>query len=144
MELLPLEYALESITFWHLLIWFVLSAVMMFAAAEEAVPKRVVASANTALLLSILYFWMAPIIGQLFGDKFSWAQVWPSGFVLGAVFSLAAALHFLKRSSGASVAVSLIGTPFFGLGMSAAYWALPRFAGLGLIELPRMPWGVSL
>ncbi|QYJ07716.1 hypothetical protein [Qipengyuania flava] len=144
MELLPLKYALETLTFWHLLIWLVLTAAMMFAAAKESVPKRIVTSANAALLLIVFYFWIAPIVGQLFGDKFSWAQVWPSGFVLGAVFSLAAAVHFFKRSIRASVVIVLIGIPFYGLGMSAAYWAVPRFAGFGLVELPKMPWGVSL
>jgi len=144
MVFLPLQYALGSVTIWHLLIWLALSASPLISAEARSILRRFYIVANFALLIAVPYFWVAPIVGQLFGDKFTWAQIWPSGFVLGTVFSLAGALHFSKQSKGAGIAIIALGIPFYGFGMSAASWAIPRIAGWGVIDLPKMAWGVSL
>ena len=144
MAFLPLQYALDSVTVWHLLIWLVLSASPLIFAEAKSISRRFDIVANFALLIAVSYCWVASIVGQLFDDKFTWAQIWPSGFVLGTIFSLGAALHFSKQSKGASIAIIALGIPFYGFGMSAASWAIPRIAGWGVVDLPKMAWGVSL
>lgn len=144
MALLPLNYAFASLTVWHVVIWLALSAPMLALATGKSVGDRLTAFANGAILIAVMYCWVAPIVGQAFGQKFSWAQIWPSGFILATVFTGAAALHFSKLSWGLSFAMICVVIPFFGFGFSAAYWALPRLTGPWLFDLPEMPWGVSL
>lgn len=97
----------------------------------------------------------ALIAGQVFGDFYSWSQLWPAGLCLGAVFaSIFLATLFgdagLIRARKAEpimtlVVGTLIAVAFFGLFFSVVWWVFPRLIEFGgLIDFPRYAWAVHL
>lgn len=106
------------------------------------------------MLLSFMIVWMyclaAPTVGQLFGDKYPFAMVWPSALVLGCLLAVGF-VTFALVSEGKPLNLELAGlgifaVAFFSAGIALfvcfAYYLMPRVGGL--IAYPKMSWGVQL
>lgn len=106
------------------------------------------------VMLPMFYAMTSLVVGQLFGDHYSWSQVWPSGLMLGALVSsnfalwIARAIWQAKNKRLQLLALGSFVVPlaagFFGLFFSVAWWLLPRVVGLGLIDFPKLSWGVQV
>jgi len=102
----------------------------------------------------VLYCMVAIIIGQLFGERFAWSQIWPSGLVLGAGLStwfIVGVIHPIVSDPGRRnelIAGGLfafsVGTAFFGLFFSGVWWLFPRIIGVGFIDFPKYAWAVQV
>ena len=147
MEFAPLSYLWDGLTVWHVCIWIGLTITF-----EMAVRKRSISLSSfkrtcfTALLLAISYGLVALLFGQVFGDTYPAAQLWPSGLVLGGLFT---ALRFLSDRFSKqpknfptwfAVIAVIISANFYAFGL----WLLPRVVGFGLIYVPKLAWGVQL
>lgn len=152
----PLAWVIGTLTMWHgiILAGFVALSLLMRTKPEAQLPlpMRVWASLVTP---AVFYAMFALIAGQVFGDYFPWAMLWPAGLCLGALFaSMFLATLFgkggLVRSRKAEPIMTLvIGTPiaaaFFGLFFSVAWWIFPRVIEWGgLLDFPEAAWGVHL
>ena len=82
MELFPLKYATSTMTPYHFLALAIVAAVPLFSGWADGQTKAALQAVITATSIILSYAWMAPIVGQIFGDNFSWSQIWPSAFVL--------------------------------------------------------------
>jgi hypothetical protein len=144
MDFAPLAYIWGTLTIWHIAIWLALSLLV-----GVVMPLRFGGSVNWLLLpmflymLAIVYGIFALMFGQVFGNTYSWSQIWPSGALLGGAFG---ALLFVPNGSSKP-------SPFpfalFGVVVAAAFytfclWLFPRIAGFGLIDFPKLAWGVQL
>ncbi|WP_298309090.1 hypothetical protein [uncultured Erythrobacter sp.] len=147
MEFAPLNYLWDSLTIWHLAIW--IGFMITFEMAVRQKSKLRVSFARiflTALLLAIIYGLFALLFGQLFGDKYTAAELWPSGMVLGGLLTSIGFFGdlFSEQRNGFptwfAVLGIVIGANFCAFGL----WLLPRIVGLGLIDFPRFSWGVQL
>ena len=147
MEFAPLSYLWDSLTVWHVCIWIGLTITFEMAVRKRSISKGpFVRTCFTALLLAISYGLFALLLGQVFGDTYPAAQLWPSGLVLGGLFT---ALGFLgdrfseqpkNFPTWAAVIGVIIGANFYAFGL----WLLPRVVGFGLIDVPKLAWGVQL
>ena len=149
----PLAWIESTLTPVHGIVWAVLILFFIFANSDAedrlAMPMRITGG---FIILPMIYCAMAVVIGQIFGDTYSWSQLWPTGIALGAgagmiflVFGLAAALD----GGGLIVAIfftaaSLFATAVFGLFFSFFWWAIPRVVGLAPIDFPKFSWAVQL
>lgn len=154
-EFAPLRYAVGTITIWH---GAILVAIMAFAAygqyGSNAGNSGFAALVTRLPLLILGIGWMyllaAPVVGQLFGEKYPFAQVWPSALVLGGLmaagFLVAVFVIDGKPMSATLLQFGAFAFVFFTAGLSAfvcfAYYVMPRVAGL--ISYPKLPWGVQL
>ena len=151
----PFEWVLSTLTAWHLAAWAAFFGLSVFAKpkSKEAMPIHLRVWGGI-VLLPIVYCLGALMLGQLFGEKYAWTQLWPSGFALAAIFSTFIVAHLVpdfwsKRGRRGEIAVlGFMGVPIFviqfGLFFTFAWWALPRIAGFGLIDFPKLSWGVQL
>ncbi|MEX0342252.1 MAG: hypothetical protein AB3N06_06680 [Erythrobacter sp.] len=150
MELLPLKYAASTVTKYHVIVILLACALPLVTGTSNRISRDFAQILITALAFVLIYAWAAPIIGQIYGDKFSWSQAWPSGFVLAFAFMVWGCLSFWTQGAGGNglaIAASFfltLGTVFFGSFFSATYWLLPRAVGWGVVEFSRKAWGVSL
>ncbi len=151
----PLEWVASTITAWHLAAWavfFVLS-VWLTPRGKKAMPKPLRIWGGI-IMLPLVYCMGALVIGQLFGDRFSWSQIWPSGLMTGVVVSTFFVVEIVPavwRGAGRRMELSVLGivavplvTVFFGLFFSVVWWVFPRIIGFGLFDLPKQSWGVQL
>ncbi|MEM6907461.1 MAG: hypothetical protein AAF494_02175 [Pseudomonadota bacterium] len=97
-------------------------------------------------MLAMQYGLACLMVGQAFGDKYPFATVFPTGLWFGAGFC---ALLFLSNKKDVehtpfpawfAAFGMILGSAFFG----CAVWLLPRMVGLGLIDIPKLSWGVQL
>ncbi len=144
MEFAPLAYVWGTLTVWHVAVW------LAFAILQGVVlPLRYGGSVNWfslpffLIMLAIFYGIFALMFGQLFGDKYSWSQLWPSGVLLGGSFG---ALVFARTRSSIRppVAFALLGVVLAAAFYTFCLWLLPRIVGFGLIDWPKFSWGVQL
>ncbi len=143
MDFAPLVYLWDTLTVWHVAIWIALPLLMgvgLQLLADEPVLWKVLPL--YLIILAITYGIFALIFGQVFGDKYSWSQLWPSGALLGGSFG---ALIFVDRSTTRPPTAF----DFFGWAMAALFfpfciWLFPRILGFGLIDFPKLSWGVQL
>jgi hypothetical protein len=143
MEFAPLAYLWGTLTVWHLAVWLafpVLVGVVLPLRAGKPVLWKVLSL--FLILLAIGYGIFALIFGQVFGDKYSWSQLWPSGALLGGSFG---ALLFSDRSATRPPTAFVL----FGVAMAAVFytfciWLFPRILGFGLIDFPKYAWAVHL
>lgn len=90
----------------------------------------------------------ALVFGQVFGDKYSFNQVWPTSLVLGILVAAFFMLwvHFTGSSPpqiGFEVFAFLFFAAFLGIAFNLFLYVMPRLVGLGLIDLPRFSWAVT-
>jgi hypothetical protein len=157
MEFAPLRYAIGTVTIWHGLVLLGLIGLNVRAFVVGSAQESVFHSTLPGLLLGCFMFvWMylfaAPLVGQLFGDKYPFAAVWPSALVIAAMMS-AAFVGFALTSEGKPMTLefALFGGfafVFFTAGLTLficlVHYVLPRAAGFGLIDWPKTSWGVQL
>ena len=148
MELLPLKYAASSLTIYHAIALVVIASLPFLGGAADGAGAATRQAVVNICIFSILYFLAAPIVGQLYGDKYSWTQVWPSGFLLALLLMTWGNFAFWSRDSEYPLSSALffwtVGTLVFGLFMSLSLWLMPRVPGWGVITFPRKACGVSL
>lgn len=157
MEFAPLRYAFGTVTIWHGLVLLGLIGLNVRAFVSDSSEGSVFHSSLTGLMLScFLIVWMylvaAPTVGQLFGDKYPFAAVWPSALALASMMS-AAFVAFALTSEGKTLTLefALFGVfafVFAAVGLTLfvciAHYVMPRAAGFGLIDWPKASWGVQL
>lgn len=157
MEFAPLRYVIGTLTIWHGLVLLGLIGLNVRAFVGGGSEGSVLHSSLPGLMLAcFLFVWMylvaAPIVGQLFGDKYPFAAVWPSALVLASMMS-AAFVSFALTSEGRPVTLefALFGGFFFvfaAMGLTLfvcfAHYVMPRAAGFGLIDFLKLSWGVQL
>jgi len=145
----PLGYVAATLTTWHFVIggaFLMLIGVVMPLANGEAIKWSWLPIGGFAIIS--IYALFVLLFGQVFGDKYPFGMIWPSGVIVGAVFSALPFLIALFNSSDQSsspptwfAAVGVfIGANFFAIGL----WLLPRMVGFGFFELPKLSWGVKL
>lgn len=149
----PLKWVVATLTVWHLGIWASLAAFLGWSAWRRAQldtgSQALVEFAFGQLSLIFVYVLGALILGQIFGDKFKFSQVWPTSMVLGVILAAGFVLYVQFMDRGApQVAFKLFAFLFFsiflGLGLNLFLYALPRSVGWGLFEIPTASWGVKL
>ncbi len=157
MSFAPLKYAWNAITIWHFLalVVFMLPTVWSYWTGT-ADDRAIGSSASGVMFLTFMlcwaYFLFAPTFGQVFGDKFTFSQVWLSSIVLGLTMSAAFVSYgFSQRDQlvdseqiGFAVFAFLFFSVFLGLVLNFFLWLLPRMAGWGAAELPKYDWAVKL
>ena len=148
MELLPLKYAAGTLTKWHLLAWLTISSLPLLSGGAAPLRERVDESMIAALAFGLLYVIAAPLIGQIYGNKFTWSQVWPSAFVVSFLLMTWACMKFSRTESdfplSAAIFFLTIGTLWFGICLSLVTWLVPKAAAWSPDHFPKKPWGVSL
>lgn len=144
MEFAPLFYVAGTLTVWHLAVWLTISALVgIVLPLRDSRPIRWTWLPIYMLLLVVMYGIIILLFGQTFGDKFTLATLWPTSALLGGLFvglSILSSDPESRPPSGLALAFSLIGPAFF----TFALWLLPRMVGLGLIDFPKLSWGVHL
>ena len=147
MEFAPLSYLWDSLTLWHLGIWIGFTITFEMAVRRRSIPKGSFAhTCFIALLLAIFYGLFALLFGQVFGDKYPAAELWPSGLVLGGLLTSLVFLgdRFSEQPKNFPTWFALIGVVISANFYAFGLWLLPRMVGLGLIDFPKLPWGVQL
>ena len=157
MEFAPLRYVLGTITIWHGVALLAIMSPSAYAYITSTAAKPALETSLPGLFLfSFMVVWMyclaALVLGQLFGDKFPFAQVWPSALALGfsmAVVFVACSLAFDGKALTLELALfSVFGIAFFTLGLTLfaciAIFLMPRAVGFGLVDWPKASWGVHL
>lgn len=81
-QFVPLRYVLGTLTIWHGVALLAIMAPNLYAHVSSAAAQpRLETSLPGLFLLGFAVVWMyclaALVLGQLFGDKFPFAQVWP-------------------------------------------------------------------
>jgi hypothetical protein len=157
MDFPPLRYAVGTVTIWHGLVLLGLIGLNVRAFLEGSSQGSVFHATLPGLLLGCftivwMYLIVAPVVGQLFGDKYPFAAVWPSALVLASTMS-AAFVSFALTSEGRPMTLefALFGGfafVFAATGLTLfvciAHYVMPRAAGFGLIDWPKTSWGVQL
>ncbi|MBX7528617.1 hypothetical protein [Qipengyuania vesicularis] len=142
MQFLPLDYAISTFTNWHILVGSILIGLPLLFSNDRAFVGMLSTLITQAIVVAVFYCWMATIIGQVFGDRFTWSQIWPSGFALATAFMIGAIIHFMRSTGEKLVVLALIpiGIPFFGFFISATMWAMPKVVSW----TPKASWGAAL
>ena len=144
----PLVYAFRSLTWVHAVIYVLLVILpVVFPARDTSNPF--VNLPASAIMIAAAYFLFAPVVGQIFGDKFAFRQVWPSSAVLGAIFAaiLVGVAYFSEprtSSPGFLIFAFLASGLFLGLVLNLFLYVAPRAVGWGIVEMPKASWGVAL
>ncbi|PLK24074.1 hypothetical protein C0V72_06790 [Porphyrobacter sp. TH134] len=157
MHFVPLRYVIGTLTVWHGVALLAIMAPSAYAYVTSTAAKPTLETSLPRLfLLSFMAVWMyclaALVLGRLFGDKFPFAQVWPSALALGfsmAVVFVACSLAFDGKTLTLELALfSVFGIAFFTLGLALfaciAIFLMPRAVGFGLVDWPKASWGVHL
>ncbi len=146
MSFAPLLFIWSSLTVLHYLIWIGLSllvGVILPLSAKQDITMSGIAI--PALLLPVAYGIFALIFGQIFGENYAAKILWPSGMILGALFT---SLPFMDKAlnhqaSDVPVWFGLISI-FVGANFFAFFiWLAPRLIDFGPIDLPKLSWGVQ-
>lgn len=151
----PIEWVLSTLTPWHFAAWLAFFGLSVPAMPKNKEPMPIYLRIWAGIvLLPIAYCMVGLVVGQLFGDKYSWARLWPSSFALATIVSTFFVVHLVpaiwlgRGRRGELLTLGFIAVSaavvFFGLFFASAWWALPRMAGFGLIDFPKLSWGVQL
>jgi hypothetical protein len=157
MEFAPLRYGLGTLTIWHGVIFVaILSLVIIARVSGTAGESTLEASVPGLMLASFMIVWMyflaAPTVGQIYGDKYPFAMVWPSALVLGCLMAVGF-VTFVLVSDGKPLTLELAGfslsavvmfSALLTLFVCIAHYVMPRAAGFSLFAFPKMSWGVQL
>ena len=148
MDFLPIKYAAGTLTKWHLLAWLTISLIPLLSLGATPPLERVGDSLMIAIAFGLLYLIAAPLIGQIYGDKFIWSQVWPSVFVVSFLlmvwFCIDRVRTELDFPLSAAIIFLTIGTLWFGICLSLVTWLVPKAAAWSPDQFHKKPWGVSL
>jgi hypothetical protein len=157
MDFAPLRYALGTITIWHGVALLAIMSPAAYAYFTGNSGKTTLETSFPGLVLfTFAVVWMyclaALVLGQLFGDKFLFAQVWPSalalGFSMAVVFMVCVLAMDGKALTGELALFSIFGIAFFTLGLALfaciVVYVMPRAVGYGFIDFPKLSWGVHL
>ncbi len=147
MEFAPLGYLWRSLTVWHLLIWIgVTLALFFFLRRKENQSPPLSWIPLAAASLALLFAIFALIIGQIFGANYSAMQIWPSGMVIGGLFAMLAFLQsrISDQAKDLPIWLMIAGVVIAGNFNAFCIWLFPRIMGFGLIDFPRLSWGVQL
>jgi hypothetical protein len=153
MDFAALKWVASTLTYWHFAIWVAFASVVLWK--EAAAPGTIDWSFKVwfaAVMMPVMCCWVGPIIGQIFGDKFAWSQLWPTGLVIGGTVSTFYVVGIVGSAwNERSASLALLAAPVWlgatlilGLFMAATSWAMPRMIDSGLVELPKASWGVNL
>ncbi|XUU60848.1 hypothetical protein ACRAQ6_00820 [Erythrobacter sp. HA6-11] len=153
MSFAALEYVWSTITVWHLLVLIAFLAIIALPWKKSKGDMPFLLRLHAGFLASTGFYFIASLaIGQVFGAKFDWSSLWPSCFAASSLFAtwvlfptMAAACS--KRSLDLlafSVFATLLAVVFFGFGLSAMLWAVPRIIGFGVIDFPQYSWAVQI
>jgi hypothetical protein len=151
----PLAWVIGTITIWHLAIWVLQAGLSFWRWPNQEPPLPLPFRAWGAIfMLPIAYCMVALIAGQIFGDKYAWAQLWPAGLGLGAILStafLTGLLPALWVGKGKRIELTILtvlsvplAAASFGLFFTVAWWLFPRLIDFGLIDWPEFSWAVHL
>ena len=148
MAFLPIKYAAGTLTKWHFGIWILLSLIPLLSVGSVPLGILVGDIAMTANVFALFYLILAPMIGQIYGDKFSWAQVWPSAVIIAFLLSAFFGLTFIRTDPklplSSAIVFVIFGTVFFGICLSLMLWLMPRAAAWDPKRYRKKAWGVSL
>jgi hypothetical protein len=144
MEFAPLFYVVGTLTVWHLAVWLTISALVgIVLPLRDGRPILWAWLPITMLWLAVMYGIIILAFGQVYGDKFTLATLWPTSALLGGLFvgrSIFGSDSASRPPLGLALVFSIIGAAF----ITFALWLLPRMAGLGLMDFPKLSWGVDL
>jgi hypothetical protein len=106
MEFAPLRYAIGTVTIWHGAILVAIMAMAAYAHYGSNAGNSGSAGLFPGLpLITLMIGWMyllaAPVVGQLVGDKYAFAQVWPSALVLGGLMAAGFLVAVFVGNTGA-------------------------------------------
>jgi hypothetical protein len=151
----PLQWVMGTLTIWHyaILAGFMAMNVWPRPKAEGTLPLPVRLWASI-VIPTVLYTMASLVVGQIVGGRYTWSILWPAGLSLGALAAtmfLAVLLDGVWHTQGRQtrpilmliIAIPLT-TAFFGLFFTCVWWVFPRIIGLGLIDWPKLSWGVQL
>ena len=147
MSFAALEYVWSTITVWHLVIWIAITALVTIVI--PMIQGTAIGWSGPASILWLLAMWyglFSIMFGQIFGEKFGFLDVIPSGFLFGLGFAALAVVHpsqraegGLRANKGCAILAVLLGASFFGV----CTWLLPRVIGFGIIDFPKYAWAVQ-
>jgi len=142
----PILYSVELLTWWHVAIWA--AVVLMIGLQGSQSELSLLAKLGfAAAAVALFYLLFMPIIGQVFGDKFSLSQVWPTSALIGigvaATFYLYIfAINDKDAPTDFFIFGFLIHSVFLGLVLNLFLFLVPRVVSYGPAEIPAMSWGV--
>jgi hypothetical protein len=151
----PLQWVIGTLTVWHYAILAVFMAINAWPwpKVEGTLPLPVRLWASI-VIPTVLYTMASLVVGQIVGDRYTWSMLWPAGLGLGAVFAtivLSVLLDGVWSTQGRQTRPALmlviaipLTTAFFGLFFTCVWWLFPRIIGFGLIDFPKLSWGVQL
>ena len=145
----PLAYVWSTLTIWHLVLPVI---VLGLQALSKGRSWREVMQRVTVVLCIFcwLYVLGAIILGQVFGDRFSFAQVWPTSALMGVLASLGIVgwmvdPHPPRMPLGRVTLAFAFYALFLGLAVSLFLYLMPRMVGwFGIVDMPRLSWAVQL
>jgi drug/metabolite transporter (DMT)-like permease len=151
----PLAWVIGTLTFWHYAIWALIAGLSLWRWPNQEPPTPLPFRMwGAVFMLPISYSMVALVVGQLFGEKYSWSQLWSAGLGLGAIFCtafLTGLVPALWVGKGKRIELSImtfvfvpLAGAFFGLFFTFVWWFFPRFIDLGPIDFPELSWGVQL
>ena len=154
-QLPPLEWAYGTLTGAHYVIWAAFFFLCLLLVPKRKRPMPVIVRIWCGIfLLPISYCMVAPVVGQVFGDRLAWSQLWPSGLLLGAVLSTFVIVGMapafwsepsrrLELSVFAALCVA-IAAGFFGVFFAFIWWSFPIWIGLWPFDIPQQVWGMQI
>ncbi|MEM6857927.1 MAG: hypothetical protein AAF559_08655 [Pseudomonadota bacterium] len=138
----PLAYVLSTLTLWHGVIMIALVSLMHFIGPiTNGAPIEWTRIPATVAMLASVCGIFTPSAGQLVGDNYPATTLWPTAFVFGAVFT---SIPFWSSDTDAPVGFAIFSIVFGANFFAAAIWLAPQFLDVGIIDFPRLPWGVRL
>lgn len=145
----PLAYALGLVGPMHFGVWLLVPIALGVSIQDGSVDINLSQISVMLVLLALGYLLFMPMIGQIFGDHYSFAQVWPASAILGVLISAAfvgfVAISDPKAGLGFAFVAFAVFSVFLGLALNLFLWLMPRMVRLfAMIDLPKYSWGVSL
>ena len=153
----PLAYVWGTTTVWHFAFWGAFLLLCLLPAKSKSDKMPIALRLNAGLVIPpVLCAMITLILGQIWGDKFSWSQLWRSGLIVGATLASTFLTFGLgvtraERSStdklGLGIFLGLLGfliaALFFGLGLAGIFYLIPR-AFANVFEPQPVTWAVQL
>lgn len=148
MSLAPLRYAAGTVTIWHVGLYLGLVALEGLAASDGAAgsPSPFPGLLLTSFFIAWMYALAAPLVGQMVGERYPFAMVWPAAVVLAC--ALAGANAVVSLLAGGTAVPLPAAFDFLLLAAALtpmicfALYVLPRLRGLPPHR--RQRWGVRL
>ena len=138
----PLAYVLSTLTLWHGVVMAAILALMHFVGPITiGAPIEWTRIPSTLAVLASVCGIFTLILGQLVGDNYPAKTLWPTALLFGAVFS---SIPFWSPNTDAPAGFAIFSIAFGANFLAAVIWLAPRFLDIGIVDFPRLPWGVRL